>query len=90
MPLDWSAPIAWDRVCRRAGGRRHLNAVRQFKAQRRRVEVAQLLAQAYTTREMARQLGVSRWTIQRDVKALLHPAHLPDCPACALLTRVRR
>jgi Trp repressor protein len=90
MPGDWSAPIAWERACRRAGGRRHIHAMRQFKALRRRVEVAKLLEQAYTTGEIAKRLGVSRWTIQRDLRALMHPEHLPDCPACALWARVLR
>jgi DNA-binding CsgD family transcriptional regulator len=90
MSGSWSAPTAWDIVCRRAGGRRHHNALRRLRAARRRAEVVKLLGEAYTTGEIAAQLGVSRWTVWRDVKALMHPDHAPDCPACALWARVLR
>jgi hypothetical protein len=45
---------------------------------------------AYTPGEIAPKLGVSRWTIWRDVRALMHPDPAPDCPACALWARVLR
>jgi DNA-binding CsgD family transcriptional regulator len=90
MSDAWSAPTAWASVCRRAGGRRHINAMRQLRATRRRLEVGRLLGEAYTPGEIAAQLGVSRWTVWRDVRALTHPDPAPDCPACALWARVRR
>ena len=90
MSDTWSAPTDWDIVCRRAGGRRHVNALRQLRAALRRLEVVRLLGEAYTPGEIAAQLGVSRWTIWRDVRALTHPDPAPDCPACELWTRVQR
>ena len=90
MSETWNAQTDWASVCRRAGGRRQVNALRQLRATLRRVEVVRLLGEAYTPGEIAAKLGVSRWTIWRDVQALTHPEPAPDCPACALWARVRR
>lgn len=78
---EWGAWTA-DRgaVHRRAGGRRHYNSLRQFKALLRRGEVARLsLAWTLAVHDplrrgrgawIARQLGVSEATVSRDLKAL--------------------
>jgi hypothetical protein len=65
----------WDAVCRRAGGRRHYNAWRQFQQQHRRLEVSALLgrygiAKHGVQARIARELGVSEATVSRDVRAL--------------------
>ena len=79
---EWSRPIRWDEVCRRAAGRRHYNAIRTVRRALRRREVARLLVKyggLYgpsshgLQARIARQLGVHRSTICRDVWAILRP-----------------
>jgi hypothetical protein len=85
MPPRFRKPRGWtlwtdtapdDVVASRAGGRRRYNAWRRRLALQRRVEVARLLGEGNLLREwgkqtrIARQLGVSRSTICRDVKAI--------------------
>ena len=75
MSNNWSEYVSFDATCRRAGGRRHYNAGRQLQVLLRRNQVAKLFgvygfehgAQA----AIARQLGVHRSTICRDISALL-------------------
>jgi hypothetical protein len=82
----WSEPTAWDEVCRRAAGRRHYNSVRRFRATMRRGEVARLLrvqgglTARGTQATLARQLGVSRSTVCRDIAWLLRQGR--PCPHC--------
>ncbi len=69
----------------RAGGRRRHNRERQEAAQVRRARVATLLAvYGITTRgvqaRIARELGVSRQTLTRDVRAILTECAV--CPFC--------
>ncbi len=74
MSNGWGEHVPFDEACRRAGGRRLYNQWRQFKAELRRGQVVELLgvyglgygAQA----RVARQLGVSRSIVCRDVRAL--------------------
>ena len=66
--------LTWDAVCRRAGGRRKYNRVRQLRAELRLVKVVALLeltgfARGYQSR-IARILNVSRGTISRDIARL--------------------
>jgi DNA-binding transcriptional MocR family regulator len=69
---NWSAPTDYDLVCRRAAGRRRYNAKRQAEAHKRFKIV---LAVTFPTEghkrgaqaQLARELGVSRSTISRDV-----------------------
>jgi len=82
---DWSAPTDWETVCRRNAGRRHYNAVRRFRQAVRRKQVAELLSQAEslahgTLARIARDLGVSKSTITRDVQFLLSLTR--PCPSC--------
>jgi hypothetical protein len=85
----WSTPTSWEEVCRRAAGRRHYNGVRRVLALARRREVARLLRVkgGLTTRgtqaAVARELGVSRSTISRDVAYLLRQSR--PCPCCGAL-----
>ena len=70
-----SQPLpTWDAVCRRAGGRRHYNAVRQFQAAQRLLQVLALLNDFGLGRgsqsRIAERLGVHRSTICRDVAKL--------------------
>src|SRR4051812_48296622 len=78
MGGTWSEPTTHEAVCRRASGRRHYNAWRSFRACERRMHVARLLRQ-YTQEgaprhgaqaRVARELGVHRSTVTRDVQAL--------------------
>jgi hypothetical protein len=71
----------WPKVCRRAGGRRHYNQVRQFRAVQRRARLASMLRKeglgwGYQTR-MAAKLGVSPSTISRDITLLRVGLKLP-------------
>jgi hypothetical protein len=93
MTAAWSAPTTADEVARRAGGRKHYNSWRRWLAFcRRHTEVARrLFAQGAWTRgvqaRLARELGVSRATICRDVQYLLRQGHYP-CPHCRALGRL--
>jgi len=83
----WSERTDDETMRRRAAGRRHYNAVRRFRAAWRRREVARLVLEGgagwgYQAR-IARELGVSRATVCRDV-AWLHAESLP-CPNCGRL-----
>jgi hypothetical protein len=81
---NWSAPTSWDEVCRRKAGRDSYNSIRRVQRAERRYRVLELLTQYGMDRgvqaRIARELGVSRVTISRDVKALLFD-HAP-CPRC--------
>ena len=64
----------WEAICRRAGGRRRYNQVRQWAADMRLHEVAKLLnevehSRGYQTR-IAKRLGVHRATVSRDLARL--------------------
>jgi hypothetical protein len=84
--VDWGAETAWDRVCRRASGRRGYNRWRAFVALHRRVQLLELLqehdwplrhgAQA----ALARALNVSEATISRDLTTLFKT--FATCPTC--------
>lgn len=57
-----------DEIYRRAGGRRRYNHQRQFKATYRRVKVAALMRDTDLNQSaIAKQLGVHRSTISRDL-----------------------
>ena len=87
MSNNWSAPTSWDEVCRRKAGRDRYNSVRRLLRAERRFRVLELLARYGMDRgvqaRIARELGVSRVTISRDVEALLFN-HTP-CPTCGSL-----
>jgi hypothetical protein len=91
METEWSQRIDTGAAYRRAGGRRHYNAVRRFVQARRRAEVARLLncKSALFRRglqtELARELHVSRSTICRDIDYLLRLGW--PCPHCGAYTR---
>jgi len=77
---DWAPESV---VNRRASGRRHYNAWRQFMATARRHKVAELLLAGQTQSEIARSLGVHRSTISRDVAWLRELAkQRGHCPTC--------
>ncbi|MGH7169064.1 MAG: helix-turn-helix domain-containing protein [Gemmataceae bacterium] len=92
MTAAWSAPTTPDEVARRAGGRKHYNTWRRWLAFRRRyLEVSRrlfakgALKRGYQER-LARELGVSRATISRDVQYLKRQGHY-DCPACGAMVK---
>jgi hypothetical protein len=82
-----------EQVHRRAGGRRRYNFERQLRAKLRRLQVRYLLlenrlwigelVQHGALAEIARQLGVSRATICRDLQQLREEYHqVGICPTC--------
>ena len=77
---SWSKLTDADTAARRAGGRTHYNRKRQWEATKRRGEVLRLVAinrlERGSQAEMARQLGVHRSTITRDLQAVFYP---PGC-----------
>ncbi len=81
----WSEPTSADEAHRLAAGRRHYNAVRQAQGIDRAVKVVQLLKEHGFARgvqaQIARELGVHRSTITRDVRKILSPGERP-CPIC--------
>jgi hypothetical protein len=73
----WGAKTSWGEVCCRAGGRRRYNAKRRAQKQYRRTQIFFRLAMAGLPKGawgvqtvLAEQLGVSRATICRDMKAI--------------------
>jgi hypothetical protein len=90
METAWSQRIDTGAAYRRASGRRHHNAVRRFRRERRRAEVARLLTckgalfRRGLQTELARELNVSRSTICRDLAYLLRLGW--PCPHCGALT----
>ena len=87
MSNNWSAPTSWDEVCRRKAGRDRYNSVRRVQRADRRHRVLKLLSRYGMDRgvqaRIARELGVSRVTISRDVAALLFD--YTPCPMCGSL-----
>ena len=74
MVHAWSLPVSDDLAERRAGGRRHYNALRHLRAEIRRTKLIRfLLAHDFEYGSQARAavaLGVSPATISRDVRIL--------------------
>jgi len=66
----WQRPVSDQEAYRRASGRRRRNFQRQIQAELRRQQVVKRLHEGQTYTAMAQALGVSRWTISRDVQAL--------------------
>jgi hypothetical protein len=91
METAWSQTMDTGAAYRRAGGRRHYNAVRRFRREWRRAEVVRLLSckgalfRRGLQTELARELGVSRSTICRDLAYLLRLGW--PCPTCGAYTR---
>ena len=89
MSANWSAPT--ESYARRAGGRRRYNAQRQFIAEYRRTQLSRLLfckgafLEHGIQARLARELGVSRSTICRDLQTLLREGH--PCPQCGAYTK---
>jgi hypothetical protein len=84
-PTRWSDPVTNDEAHARAAGRRAYNSTRQFKAMMRTGEVVRLLSERGWSRgvqaEIARELGVHRSTVTRDIQRALF-AHSRPCPTC--------
>jgi hypothetical protein len=91
MTAAWTAETTPEAAARRAGGRRHYNAWRQHLAFYRRVKLSRLLFakgklfERGNQARLARELGVSRATICRDVRAILAWGH--PCPCCGAYTK---
>jgi hypothetical protein len=91
--MPWSTWVSTDEAHRRASARRGYNKRRQAAAQARRDRV-RAYAQRWSTTaaakvKMARVLGVSVCTVNRDLRALQAAAPLPViCPTCGLPSRL--
>jgi hypothetical protein len=89
--VSWSAPTDPQTVARRAGGRRHYNAMRQLKVLFRRKQLVELAGQVGglwkhgARAELARLLGVHPSVISRDIRALTAGA-VRVCPFCGTFT----
>jgi DNA invertase Pin-like site-specific DNA recombinase len=71
MSNTWSQPTDADTAHHRAGGRRAYNFRRRDLALLRRYRLFELFTYNHgDVNRAARMLGVSRWTIYRDMKAL--------------------
>lgn len=83
----WHQPTSWDTVVRRAGGRRHVNSVRQFQATLRRQRLLVLLHEVGWRYGMgttlAARLGVSAATISRDLAKVV--PLFKECAHCGSL-----
>lgn len=83
---QWARPVSPEEAARRAAGRKRINARRQRQAARRRCIVHRLLfvrgrlLEKGIKTKLARKLGVSWTTIDRDIKYLLALGH--PCKAC--------
>jgi hypothetical protein len=72
----WRDATSWDEVCRRASGRRSYHRIRRFQRDYRRKQVCELICRygvsSWGARaRIARELGVSRATVTRDVQAII-------------------
>src|ERR1700683_1124237 len=81
----WSDPVSTDEAHARAAGRRLYNGVRHAQAMVRAGEVIRLLNERGFGRgvqaQIARELGVHRSTVSRDVMRALSPDGQP-CRTC--------
>ena len=77
-------PLTFDEVCRRAGGRRRYNAQRRAEMFVRRIIILGRIPrdpgcmQRGWCAALAREFGVSRATISRDIWAVLDRPLLPQ------------
>ena len=85
--------LSADTVARRAGGRRHYNALRRVRAALRRHDVLTLIVRhdldltaRGTSSRIASALGVHRSTVFRDVQAILADLRRGrPCPCCGVI-----
>lgn len=84
---SWTATVSRSEMSKRAGGRRAYNARRQSAAKARQAKIHEAIAEMNfnwadwrARAELARQFGVSRATITRDIQHILVEA---DCPEYA-------
>ena len=81
----WSAITSTSEANRRAAGRRHYNAQRQFSADFRRIEVQSLIREYGfghgVMARIARELGVAASTSRRDIRRLSCTIE-KACPTC--------
>ncbi len=95
---NWTAATDFQTVCLRANGRRHYNAMRQFRALMRRSEIVRLavtknisLFEHGAQAQLARALGVHRSTVNRDVSAIMGEARARQlCPLCGSMAVFER
>ena len=79
-----------ENIARRAGGRRHVNAMRQEQAELRRAKILRLASKEGKSifdrgfqSSMARRCGVARSTIWRDIHFIRQTALQGNsCPIC--------
>ena len=97
MATSWSKLTTHSEAARRAGGRRRINAVRHWGVIQRRAKVFKTVSERGLAgfdrgvrAQIARELGVSRSTISRDVAAIFvaPPDELPAEMTNATMIRV--
>jgi hypothetical protein len=97
----WSMPVSDDLAHRRASGRRRYNARRQLQAAARRDDLIRLWAIANdrgglglfewgVRADMARQLGVHRSTVTRDLTRIFADWQTRPCPTCTTMVEERQ
>jgi hypothetical protein len=91
---NWRQATSWDEVCRRNAGRRAYNFKRGVQREVRLNEVVNLLVRYGLSRgvqsRVARELGVSRSVVCRDIQALMSVhAWCPFCGSFVLRERLR-
>lgn len=78
---EWSVPAHPEEAAKRAGRRRRYNVERKVAVLQRRIRVAQLVVERgwdrHSASELARELGVSAFTIRWDVAALVQSQATP-------------
>jgi len=97
LATSWSKLTTHSEAARRAGGRRRINAVRHWDVIQRRAKVFKTVSERGLAgfdrgvrAQIARELGVSRSTISRDVAAIFvaPPDELPAEMTNATMIRV--
>jgi hypothetical protein len=86
----WGRPVSSREAYRRAGGRRGYNARRTFMVRLRWARLLDLARELEmgiwehgAAARLARALGVSRWTVARDIRQIRATFNHQHCPVCA-------
>ncbi len=83
MDAQWSIPVSYDEMIRRAGMRRHINEVRRLLAEQRRVAIClRCLALGWPRhgiqKRVALEFRVSEATVSRAVRKVIASVALSE------------